>query len=246
MPPAPAGAATAAGSPAADPPAAPDPEPWMFEVPMPSMRPALRSPGRALPRPDAPCIPRLAPDVLPPASARLALALAACALAALPLAGCGLSDDPNRFAPACPATAILSDAADITRTNGRGQDVTDTVMDGRITGLKGTCRDSEDRKTLDASVRVGMDVGRGPAAAGRTGQVPYFVAVSRDGRILDKRVMTLDVAFPPNVDRLHVEGEPVSLAFPLPKGVTGASYRITVGFQLTPDELAANRARGPR
>ena len=170
----------------------------------------------------------------------------AAALAALALAGCGLSDDPNRFAPACPATAILADAADITRTDGRGRDITDTIVDGRITGLKGTCRDSEDRKTLDASLRVSLDVGRGPAATSRTEQVPYFIAVSRDGRILDKKVMTLDVAFPPNVDHVHIEGEPIALAFPLPKGVTGASYRIDVGFQLTPDELAANRARGPR
>ncbi len=233
----------------------------MFEVPMPSMRPAFRSLGRALPRPDATCIPRLAPAVLPPATVgpapslcapvpgglvSRALVPASAALAALALAGCSLSDDPNRFAPACPATAILSDAADITRTDGRGRDITDTIVDGRITGLKGDCRDSDDRKTLDASVRVGMDVSRGPAATGRSEQVPYFVAVSRDGRILDKRVMTLDVAFPPNIDRVHIEGEPISFAFPTPKGVTGTAYRIIVGFQLTPDQLAANRARGPR
>jgi hypothetical protein len=230
----------------------------MFEVPMPSMRPAFRSLGRALPRPDATCIPRLAAAVLPPATVGSAPILRAPgfralvsralvpALAALALAGCSLSDDPNRFAPACPATAILSDAADITRTDGHGRDITDTIVDGRITGLKGDCRDSDDRKTLDASVRVGMDVSRGPAAAGRSEQVPYFVAVSRDGRILDKRVMTLDVAFPPNIDRVHIEGEPVSLAFPTPRGVTGTAYRIIVGFQLTPDQLAVNRARGPR
>jgi hypothetical protein len=198
-----------------------------------------------MPHPRTPRTP--APKPLPSkAPARVAFVPVASALAALALAGCGLSDDPNRFPPACPASAILSDAADITHTDGRGRDITDTVMDGRITGLKGTCRDSDDRKALDASIRVGMDVSRGPAATGRTAPVPYFVAVSRDGRILDKRVMTLDVVFPPNVDRVHIEGEPVSFAFPTPRGVTGAAYRIVVGFQLTPDQLAANRARGPR
>ena len=241
----PAGAAIAAASAAA-----PDPEPWMFEVPMPSMRSALRSLRRAIPRPTANSIPRLARAVLPrataPAAARLATASGALVLATLALAGCDGSDDPNRFPPACPASSILADAADITRTDGRGQDITDTVMDGRITGLQGTCRDSPDRKALDATIRVGMDVGRGPAATGRTEKVPYFVAVERDGRILDKQVMTLDVAFPANTDRVHVEGEAIPLRFPLSKGVTGAAYRILIGFQLTPEQLSANRARGPR
>ncbi len=177
---------------------------------------------------------------------RAASAAGALVAAALALAGCDGSDDPNRFPPACPASAILADAADITRTDGRGRDITDTVMDGRITGLQGTCRDSPDRKALDASIRVGMDVGRGPAATGRTEKVPYFVAVERDGRILDKQVMTLDVAFPANTDRVHIEGESIPLRFPTPKGVTGASYKILIGFQLTPEQLEANRTRGPR
>ncbi|MGI3778557.1 MAG: hypothetical protein ACRYGC_14800 [Janthinobacterium lividum] len=215
----------------------------MFEVPMPSMRPALRSLRRAIRRHAASSIPRLAPAVLPRAPTRAAAALA---LAALSLAGCDGSDDPNRFPPACPGSAILADAADITRTDGRGHDITDTVMDGRITGMQGACRDSPDRKALDATIRVGMDVGRGPAATGRTEKVAYFVSVERDGRILDKQVMTLDVAFPANTDRVHVEGEAIPLRFPLSKGVTGAAYRILIGFQLTPEQLAANRARGPR
>ena len=229
----------------------------MFEVPMPSMRPALHSLRRVIRRPVGSSIPRLAAAVLPRAPApgpladrvapvRSVAASGACVLAVLALPGCTGSDDPNRFAPACPGPAILPDAADVPRTDGRGRDVTDTIVDGRITGLKGSCRDSEDRKALDATLQVGIDIGRGPAATGRTETVPYFVAVSRDGRILDKQVLTLDVAFPANIDRVHVEGETVSFRFPLPRGVTGASYRIVVGFQLTPEQLAANRARGPR
>ncbi len=171
----------------------------------------------------------------------LAAALACTAV----LAGCG-SDDPNEFPPACPAASILADGADLTRNDGHGFDITNVVLDGRMTGLQGKCRRSEDHKTLDAELRVGMDLTRGPSAAGRTAAVPYFVAVSRDDRILDKRVLTINVTFPANTDRLHVDGEPVMLAFPTPKGVIGPNYKIVVGFQLTPQELAANRRRGPR
>ena len=67
--------------------------------------------------------------------------IAALTALALPwgLAACG-SDDPNEFPPACPAAAILADGADLTRTNGHGRDITDLVLDGRVTGMQGSCR----------------------------------------------------------------------------------------------------------
>src|SRR6187397_768886 len=59
------------------------------------------------------------------------------------LAGCG-GGDLNAFPPACPRAAILGDAADLTRYRPEhagqgGQDLTDMVFDGRITGVSGKC-----------------------------------------------------------------------------------------------------------
>ena len=162
----------------------------------------------------------------------------------LALAGC--NSDPNRFPPTCPATAILADAADLTRFDGRGQDLTDMVVDGKITGLAGRCRESGDGRSLQTTVTVSLDISRGPGARGRAEPVGYFVAVTRGDTILDKRTFELRVAFPPNTDLVHVSGEPVQLALPTPAGVTGATYRILIGFQLSPAELALNRRRGVR
>jgi hypothetical protein len=45
---------------------------------------------------------------------------------------------------------------------------------------------------------------------------------------------------------LRLTGDQIDIALPIPGKVTGADYRILVGFQLSPSELAFNRRRGPR
>ena len=164
-------------------------------------------------------------------------------LCAVSLDACG--PDRPQFAPACPHTAFLSDAADLTRFKGNGTDLTDMVVDGRITGLSGKCS-APDPEHLVTLLSVNMDLTRGPALQGRTTDVTYFVSVSRGDTILDKRDYALRVAFDSNGSRVRLTGDQVQITLPTPGKVTGADYRILVGFQLTPAELAFNRRRGPR
>jgi hypothetical protein len=91
-----------------------------------------------------------------------------------------------------------------------------------------------------------MELTRGPAASGRSTTVAYFVAVSRGERVLDKKVYTLQAVFPENTDRLKLSGDSVDLVLPVKSGQGAGSYQVTVGFQLTPQELAWNRERRTR
>lgn len=167
--------------------------------------------------------------------------LAACAL--LPLAGCGGGPE-DRFAPPCPTPSIPRDFGDVRRSRAGGLDITDAVLEGRIIAVNGSCtRDSA--TIIKANVSVSMDLRRGPAATGRSTDVSYFVAVSEGERILDKRVYTLRAEFPGNTDRLRITGEELELRLPITAQKSAAAYRISVGFQLTPDELAANRGARP-
>ncbi len=164
-------------------------------------------------------------------------------LCAVTLDGCG--PERPQFAPACPHTAFLSDAADLTRFKGAGTDLTDMVVDGRITGLAGKCS-YVDAEHLAMVISVNLDLTRGPAMQGRMADVTYFVSVSRGGTILDKRQYTIQAAFARNSDRLRLTGDEIDLTLPTPGKVAGADYNVLVGFQLTPSELAFNRRRGPR
>ncbi len=171
------------------------------------------------------------------------------AVAALPvvagLASCTSLDPSERFPPACPKTAILADAADLTQFRSVGHDLTDMVVDGRITGLSGKCA-LDDREHLRTTISVSLDLMRGPALPGSAIDVQYFVAVSDGDTVLAKQPYTLNASFARNTDRVRLRGDEVELVLPVTKEKSGAAYSVLVGFQLTPDQLAFNRQRGAR
>ncbi len=156
------------------------------------------------------------------------------------LAGCGASGD--QFAPACPKPAILADAANLDRYRGAGRDFLDTVLQGRVERIDGSCRQDGSR-AVSATVSVGIELTRGPAAMGRETSVPFFVAVSQGDRVLDKQVYTIRAVFPENTDRVRLSGDSVDLRLPVSETQHADAYQVTVGFQLTPSELAAGRRR---
>jgi hypothetical protein len=168
-------------------------------------------------------------------------AFASLSLATL-LLGCGPGN--NEFAPACPIPKLVPALADVTRYNrpGNTHDITDLVVGGRITAINVTCRQGETRASLDTSVVIGLSVARGPAMQGRDADVPVFLAITIGQDVRDKRVFPVHVSFPPNVDRVPVTSPPIDMLVPVSDSVTGASYTVIAGFQLTPDELSTNQA----
>ena len=139
----------------------------------------------------------------------------------------------------------MSDAADLTQFRGTGTDLTDMVVDGRITGLRGKCT-AVDPEHLRTSVAVSMQLTRGPAMQGRTVDVTYQISASRGDTILDVRRFPLHVSFPQNSSTVAVTDSEVDIDLPTTGKLSGVDYRVLVGFQLTPEELAFNRRRGPR
>jgi hypothetical protein len=161
----------------------------------------------------------------------------------LSIAGCG--PGRNEFAPACPAAALVPSLADLTRYAsdhpGGGRDLTDLVVQARVIRIDGSCAAGDSAGTIDAKVQVSIAVQRGPAMSGREADVPVFVAVTKGDDVRDKQILPVHVVFPPNVDRLNLTSPVVDLILPVDASVTGAAYKVIAGFQLTPDELAANR-----
>jgi hypothetical protein len=176
-----------------------------------------------------------------------------CVLAALPalaLSGCGPGDlfgtPRDAFAPLCPNPQLIPTLADLTRYAGPGpgHDITDMIVQARVTAVNGSCKPGDRRDQLDTSVRISVAVQRGPAMRGRDTDLPVFLAVARGQDVEDKQVFPVHVSFPPNVERVTLTSPPVTLTLPVGPKLTGASYTLIAGFQLTPDELSANRQRG--
>jgi hypothetical protein len=169
---------------------------------------------------------------------------------ALLLAGCGERSPTNlleRAQAPCPRIGVIADAADLTRFRaGGGSDLTALEVNARVSGFQVSCDYAPRRSGLVVTLTPGFSAERGPAAAGPTLDVPYMVAVvGDDDQVLSRAEYSLRVGFPPNVAKVSSTGEELSIT--LGGGVTEASRRrVLVGFVLTPEELAANRRRGPR
>lgn len=173
-------------------------------------------------------------------------------LGLLLLAGCGGgSSSAIRGLPVpCPGLSLVADAADLTRYRPGGpQDLTGMVADARITGVNnGECERGRGGRTIRVTFNVGLRADRGPASDGREVEVPWFVAVTEKstGRILDKQVYIQVFSFPANATRTGGDSQPVVLELPVGETRRAPDYQVLVGFQLTPEELALNRRRGPR
>ena len=74
------------------------------------------------------------------------------------------------------------------------------------------------------------------------------VAVVENGteQVLARRSFTERVTFARNETKTNVETVPVSLTLPVGESRRGNDYRIYVSFELTPEDFALNRRRGPR
>ncbi|GAA0607368.1 hypothetical protein GCM10009416_50400 [Craurococcus roseus] len=178
---------------------------------------------------------------------RVRLVLAA-ALAGLVPAACG-GDRGPALPVACPRPGILSDGADLTRWRpGPVQDLTTLVFDARLTGLNGSCRPGRRDRSLEVTLTPSFVVERGPAGGdARVAELPWFVAVVGPGdEILQRQSFVERLAFNRGETRATGAAEPVRLSLPVGEERRATDYRILVSFELTPEDVAVNRRRGPR
>ena len=165
--------------------------------------------------------------------------LLASMIGAAAVAGCQSTD---QFPPICPSLALLKDAADLQRFAGNGRDISEMVVQARLTAVPAVCTRA-DPTHVRARLQVALDLTRGPAAQGGRLEVPYFVGVTEGGRVLDEQDYGIVANFPANIDQQQVTGDPIDLLLPITRTKTAAAYQIFVGFRLSPAELATNRAQ---
>ena len=177
------------------------------------------------------------------ASGRRRVAIvAAVALAFSALAGCSVFS--KKQVPPCPEINVLAEAAKFTRFRpGPGRDITDIVLQGEVTGYKGSCSYDKDEKKLTVTLQVQMTFTKGPAAAGNEAQASYFVAVpAYYPKPEAKQILGVKFAFAPNADHVRITDNQVEVTLPVADFVKDLPNRsIYIGFQLDEDELDYNR-----
>ncbi|HYC03354.1 MAG TPA: hypothetical protein VED40_08690 [Azospirillaceae bacterium] len=151
-------------------------------------------------------------------------------LALLALAGCGTDDG---FVAGCPNVAVVRDAGTFVAGDAGGQ----LAHKATMTGFGGTCEYDETGVTVRADLAIRAQ--SGPAFAGGAASYEYFVAVTdADRNVLAKQVFATSVNLAGGTGTVT---ERLVQFIPLPPTVDGRYYEVLAGFQLTPDQVEANR-----
>jgi hypothetical protein len=164
--------------------------------------------------------------------------------ALLVLSGCKAFD--KQEPPLCPHVSALADTVSLTRlAPNAGQDASKALFKAEITGYHGSCRYDAEEKRMLFTLNLDIDVQRLPAMADRHADLAYYIAIpafypNPEG----KKIMPIGLDFSEGSNWTHVTESDIELSIPMPSDPKElGKYEVFLGLQLTPDEVAFNRAK---
>jgi hypothetical protein len=166
-------------------------------------------------------------------------ALAALGSAAILLAACSGSSETARMT--CPKVIAAPGAETIVVFAGSGHAEKDVMAGGKIRSVGGACTPEKVGMKIDTEISFEAQRVNNEVISATT--FPYFVAlVDPDQHILREDGFQLEVKFIPGEPYRRMPAERITVHVPVKDKSAGAAYTVVVGFQLTPDQLAFNRA----
>lgn len=146
--------------------------------------------------------------------------------------------------PACPGVEVLPE----TRSMTYFEDPTavaggDPIARAALTRVRGGCSYDGNKVTVDVDLIMRghiEDKGRKEKDRDSFMTFPYFVAISdAKGNVMDKEIFATAMKFPPKHDDIdHIESN--RQMFMVDNAEMGKDYTITIGFQLTREQLQYN------
>lgn len=134
----------------------------------------------------------------------------------------------------CPSVSILADASRVAVLKADKVDLKAEIVTPELgCKLSGTAA----RASLSFMVKGAI----APEADVNLRTVPYFVAVIEGGKVVEKKVFELKLPFTGSDRKVLVKESIARVDIPISKGRTAADYSVTIGFQLTPEQVVWNR-----
>jgi hypothetical protein len=144
----------------------------------------------------------------------------------------------------CPAVSRVAELSSLYQfTNPDRPSNSSEVSESHITKVSSSCAKQGNNLKLD--INANFDGGLGPKARMVPGDkptfaYPYFVAITNgQNKILSKEIFAVSFRYDAT-SNLQMQTETLSQIVPL-GGDDPRTYRILIGFQLSPEELAYNR-----
>ena len=145
----------------------------------------------------------------------------------------------------CPRVGVVEDLNSLTQLDGDSGKVGTEVSSARMASVQSQCAINDKNVIVDMDImfegRMGPK-GRVKPDDQPSFSYPYFIAITTpSGSITAKEVFTATVAYEPGQDTMN-HAEQLRQVIPMTGEYNPSDYEILVGFQLSPVELAYNRA----
>lgn len=161
------------------------------------------------------------------------------------LAGCGGGEQDLGPRQYCPLPGIINGLDSDSVYRGGAVSAPESELEYMVSlqDITGGC--VYDETGLEVNLGIDVVVEPGPAFAGGSVAVPWFVAVADgDGTIIDKVPFTSDVAVVPGAPRAG-NRETIQQRFPGLDAKAGGAYRLYLGLQMDRDKAMKKRATLP-
>lgn len=162
-------------------------------------------------------------------------------LASAVLASACATPEPN--AGPCPQAFALYDAVRAVEFVDGQERLASVGFTAEIEAVRSSCRYTTDRP-IRADLEIDIGFGRGPAAVGDRAEYTYWVAVTRsDVTVIDKEFFPITARFEKGESTVYRRERIEEIVIPrAAETVSGSNFEIIVGFELTEEQLAFNRA----
>jgi hypothetical protein len=158
----------------------------------------------------------------------------------------GLASCSTSRVERCPPASVLVDTGTMTVfRSGSAPDPANVLYTVQIARAQQDCELPKfGSRVVTASVAIDFRAARSNGGEAVSHVIPYFVAITSEGKILAKRDFTVQFTFEAGQQVASFSDSVKSLAVSLGRDKKPTDYGILVGFQLTKDQLEYNRKVG--
>jgi len=168
----------------------------------------------------------------------------AMAAALLPLFWSACSS-PGKIEQQCPAISVLVDTSSLPVVrSGVPLASANILYTAQIQNARRDCDFEKMEKQVSASVGIDFHAVRARADQAASYKIPYFVAITTEGKILAKQEFWVQFGFEQGSKVSDFSDSVNSLVFNVARDKEATDYGILVGFQLTKAQLDFNRTVG--
>jgi hypothetical protein len=142
----------------------------------------------------------------------------------------------------CPFVKVLYDAGRYVELKDNKESLSAVGWTGEIEGIRSTCA-YKGAEPIQVQAAIKFGLGRGPQAQGGSKDYRYWVAVTlRNQTVINKQYFDIVGEFKPGQDRITVVDTLKGITIPRADStVSGASFEVLVGFDVTPEMADFNR-----